>query len=79
MNPQKADPDLPVSVQESPVEPVGSVVACCSVGGTECSSTRMGSFEGGSQYLHCLHHSLTSLVAQMVKCLLYQHSLAPGK
>ena len=29
----------------------------------------MGPFEGVSRYLHCLHHSLTSLVAQMVKRL----------
>ena len=38
----------------------GSVVACCRVGGTECSSTCMGSFEGGHHYLHYLHHSLVS-------------------
>ena len=36
----------------------GSVVACCRVGGTECSSTFMRSFEGGHHYLHYLHHSL---------------------
>ena len=36
----------------------GSVVAYCRVGGTECSSTCMGSFEGGHHYLHYLHHSL---------------------
>ena len=34
------------------------VVACCRAGGTECSSTCMGSFEGGHHYLHYLHHSL---------------------
>ena len=34
------------------------VVACCRVGGTECSSALMGSFEGGHHYLHYLHHSL---------------------
>ena len=33
----------------------GSVVACCRVGGTECSSACMGPFEGGHHYLHCLH------------------------
>ena len=45
------------------------LVACCRVGGTECSSTCMGCFEGGRHYLHYLHHSLTSLVAQTVKGL----------
>ena len=34
------------------------MVACCRVGGTERSSTCMGSFEGGRHYLHCFHHSL---------------------
>ena len=34
------------------------MVACCGVGGTECSSTCMGSFEGGRHYLHYFHHSL---------------------
>ena len=43
----------------------GSVVACCRVGGTECSSARMGSFEGGHHYLHYLHHSLESEVAYL--------------
>ena len=38
----------------------GSVVACCRVRGTECSSTCMGPFEGGHHYLHYLHHSLAS-------------------
>ena len=32
------------------------VVACCRVGGTECSSACMGPFEEGSHYLHYLHH-----------------------
>ena len=36
----------------------GLVVACCRVGGTECSSKCMGSFEGGHHYLHYLHNSL---------------------
>ena len=35
-------------------------VACCRVGGTECSSVYMGLFEGGCHYLHYLHHSLAS-------------------
>ena len=39
----------------------GSVVACCRVGGTECSNTCMESFEGGHHYLHYLHHSLSSV------------------
>ena len=33
------------------------MVAYCRVGGSECSSTGMGSFEGGHHYLHYLHHS----------------------
>ena len=37
-----------------------SVVACCRVGDTECSSTCMGSFEGGHHCLYYLHHSLVS-------------------
>ena len=37
MTPQETDPDLPLSVQESLAEAwVG--MACCRVGGTECSS-----------------------------------------
>ena len=35
------------------------MVACCRAGGTECSSTFMGSFEGALHFLHYLHHSLT--------------------
>ena len=35
----------------------GLVVACCRVGGTECSSICMGLFEGGHPYLPYLHHS----------------------
>ena len=33
----------------------GLVVACCRVGGTECSSAYMGPFEGSHHYLHYLH------------------------
>ena len=33
----------------------GSVVACWSVVGTDCSSTCLGSLEGGHHYLHYLH------------------------
>ena len=38
----------------------GLEVACCKVGGTECSSACMGLFEGGHHFLHYLHHSLAS-------------------
>ena len=57
---QETDPHLHVSVQESPTETLGLVVACCKVGGTECSSERTGPFEGGHHYLHYLPHSLAS-------------------
>ena len=40
---------------------VGAVVACCRTGDTACSSTCMGSFEGGHHYLHYLHHSFSSV------------------
>ena len=36
------------------------MVACYRVGGTECGSAHMGSFEGVCHYLHYLHHSLVS-------------------
>ena len=55
MIPQVTDPDLPVSVQESPWRH-GSVVVYYRVGGTECSSVCKGPFVD-----HCLpylHHSL---------------------
>ena len=35
----------------------GLKVACCRVGGTECSSTYKGFFDGGHHYLHYLHHT----------------------
>ena len=38
----------------------GLVVACCRVGGTECSRVCMGPFKGGPHYLHYLHHRLAS-------------------
>ena len=56
VTPQQTDPDLPVS--GSLQQRCGSEVACHRVGHTECSSTCMGSFEGGHLYLHDLHHSL---------------------
>ena len=52
--------DLPVGVRESPEE-AWAVVACCRTGDTACSSTCMGSFEGGHHYLHYLHHSFSSV------------------
>ena len=59
MTPQETDPDLPVSVQESPAE-AWVTVACCRAGATECGSACMGPFEGGHHYLLYLHHSLAS-------------------
>ena len=59
MTPQETDPDLPMSVQESPAEAwVGG--GLLQSGGSECSSVCMGPFEGGRHYLHYLHHSLAS-------------------
>ena len=59
VTPQKTDPDLSVSVQESPVEVcVGR--GLLQAGGTERSSVCLGPFEGGRHYLHYLHHSLAS-------------------
>ena len=63
MTPQETDPDLLMSVLESRWR-CGSVVACCRVRGTECSSVCMGPFGGGPHYLHhylhYIHHSLAS-------------------
>ena len=50
MTPQDTDPDLPVNVQESPVEAWISS-GLLKVGGTECSSACMGPFERGQRYL----------------------------
>ena len=59
MTPQETDPDLPVSVQESPAEAwVGG--GLLQGRGTDCGSACMGLFEGGRHYLHYLHHSLVS-------------------
>ena len=59
MTPQETDPDLHVRVQECLAEAWlgGSLLQGRS---TECSSTCMGSFEGGHHYLHYLHHSLAT-------------------
>ena len=60
MVPHGTDPDyLPVSVQESLVEAWVSGDLLQGQG-HECSSACMGPFEGGSHYLHYLHHSLAS-------------------
>ena len=56
---QETDPDLPVTVQETPAEAWIGVV-CSRVRGTECSSACMGHFEGGHHYPHYLHQSLAS-------------------
>ena len=50
VTPQGTDPDLPVNVQESPVE-VWVSSGLLKVGGTECSSACMGPFERGQRYL----------------------------
>ena len=57
VTPQETDPDLPVSVGESPADAWvrGGLRKGWSI---EYSSTYMGSFEGSHHYLHCLHHSL---------------------
>ena len=39
-------------------------MACCFVGGTECSSMCIGPFEGGCHYLYYFHHSLVSSQTQ---------------
>ena len=64
MTPQETDSDLPVSVQESVAE------VWVSGGLLQGWGHCMGTFEGGLHYLRYLHHSLASLVAQMVKRLL---------
>ena len=52
-----------LSVPRSPQRKRGLPVASCTVGGTECSSACVGSFEGGH------HYFWASLVAQTVKRL----------
>ena len=49
------------------------MVACCRVGGTECSSTCKGCFEGGHYYLHYLHHSATRTYTGLGKQILGGH------
>ena len=41
------------------------------IGGTECSSTCMGSFEGGHHYLLCFHHSLKVKVKSLSRVQLF--------
>ena len=54
VTPQETKPDLPMSVQETPVEVLA--IACCRVRGTECSSTApiclLKSILKGSPTLH---------------------------
>ena len=59
VTPQKTDPDLPV-MSRSFQQRHRSVVTCCRVEGTECSSVCMETFEGGLHFLHYLHHGLVS-------------------
>ena len=47
-------------------------VACCRVGGSECSSAYMGSFEGGHHYFHYLHHSLKVKVKLLSRVRLFE-------
>ena len=57
MTPQETVPDLPVDVWKSLAEMwVGE--SLLQGGGTECSNTCKGSFEGGHHYLYYLCHSL---------------------
>ena len=75
MTPQETDPDLPGSVQESPVEAwVGG--GLLQGWGTECSCVCMGPFEGGHNYLHYLNHSLASVqIAGSEQCLALQNKI----
>ena len=55
--------DWPRLARECPGVSGGAwvVLACCRVGGTECSSACTGPFEGDLHYLHYLHHSSASV------------------
>ena len=58
MTPQETDTDLPVSVQESPVQVwVGGGLL---QGWGHCMQQCLGPFEGGHHYLHYHYHSLAS-------------------
>ena len=53
----------------------GLVVACCRVGGSECSSTWMTSFKGGCHCLHYLHYSLAQKIAGREHSSTYQQKI----
>ena len=55
---QETDTDLPLSAQEYPGKGWVGGGLLLSWGGTECGCACTGPFEGGSHYLHYLHHSL---------------------
>ena len=60
MTTQETDPDFPMSVQESSVEVwVGSGLLK-DWGQYTCTNANVEYFEGGCNYLHYLHNSLTS-------------------
>ena len=59
VTPQETNADLPMSVQESPVE-VWVSSGMLQGQNTECSSECTRPLEGGHRYLHYLHHSLVS-------------------
>ena len=59
VTPQETDPDMLVSVQESP-EDAWVSGGLLQAQDTECSNACMGPSEGGHRYLHYLHHSLVS-------------------
>ena len=62
MTPQETDPDLPVSVQESPAEVwVGSAAAGS---GALSAAVHAQDLEGSRHYLHHLQHSLASRQTQ---------------
>ena len=62
----------------------GSAVASCRVGGTECTSVSMGTFEGGRHYIHYFHHCLKVKSFSRVRLIAtpwivaYQTSLSMG-
>ena len=59
VTPQETDLDLSLTAR-SPRQRRGLVVASCTVRDTEYSSACKETFEGGSHYLHYLHHSFVS-------------------
>ena len=75
VTPQETDPDLPVSVQESPAEVwVGG--GLLQGWGTECISVCMRPFESGCHYFHYLLHSLASgQITRKEHSLAYQQTI----